>query len=198
MRRVSISCIVEGHGESEAVPILIRHIVTALNPTLLLHVPPMPIRVSRSKIVKAQELETAIDAAARKNKGPGAILLLLDADEDCPAILAPQLLQRARAARSDMPIAVVLAQKEYEAWFLAAAHSLRGRQGLSATLEPPPDPEAVQGAKEWLSKRMEGSRIYKETVDQPALTRAFDLNAARQCASFRKLCRDIERLVSEL
>ncbi len=97
-----------------------------------------------------------------------------------------------------MPIAVILAQMEYEAWFLAAALSLRGQQGLAATLEPPPDPEAHSGAKEWLRRHMEGSRSYKETVDQPALTRLFDLTAARQTASFDKLWRDMERLLTEL
>ncbi len=193
-----ISCIVEGQGDSVAVPILIRRIVTALEPTLLLHIPQPPIRVSRDKIVKSQELETAVEAAAEKNNGSGAILLLMDADADCPATLAPQLLLRARVARNDMPIAVVLAHKEFEAWFLAAAQSLRGQQGLASTLEPPPDPEGITGAKEWLRKHMEGSRTYKETVDQAALTRLLDLNAARQSPSFDKLWRDIARLLAEL
>ncbi len=55
-----------------------------------------------------------------------------------------------------------------------------------------------RGAKEWLRRHMEGSRSYKETVDQPALTRLFDLTAARQTASFDKLWRDMERLLTEL
>lgn len=198
MRRVNIACIVEGPGDARAVPILLRRIVSTLDPNVLLNTPETAIHVDRSKIVKAGELERYVVLAAAKNNGHGAILILIDADDDCSATLAPQLLRRAQAARSDVPISVVLAQKEYEAWFLAAAHSLRGQQGLAATLEPPANPELISGAKEWLIKRMEGSRAYKETVDQPALTRVFDLTAARRAASFDKLCRDIARLLAEL
>ena len=198
MKRINIACIVEGEGDAKAVPILLRRIVREIDPTLLLNTAEEAIKVDRSKIVKPEELERYVELAAENNAGHGGILILVDADEDCPAALAPQLLQRAHAARSDMPIAVVLAQREYEAWFLAAAQSLQGKKGLSAALKPPSDPEAVPGAKEWLRKHMEGSRKYSETVDQPALTRVFDLNAARQTASFDKLWRDVERLLFEL
>src|SRR5438045_2049103 len=126
MRRVSIACIVEGYGEVEAAPILLRRIVQDLDPTLLLLIPSPPIRIPPDKLVKANELERAVELAARKNNPPGAVLILIDADEDCPAVLAPQLLARARKQRSDPPLAVVLAKREYEAWFLAAAVSLRG------------------------------------------------------------------------
>ncbi len=197
MRRVNIACIVEGQGDALAVPILLRSIVTMLDPALSLNTPEA-IRVDRSKIVKPGELERYVTLAAAKNGERGAILVLMDADDDCPAMLAPQLLRRAQAARSDMPIAVVLAQREYEAWFLAAAHSLRGKHGLSALLEPPADPEAISDAKGWLRKHMEGSRTYKETVDHLALTRVFDLNAARRAASFDKLFRDVMRLLAEV
>ena len=73
MRRVSISCIVEGQGDMEAVPILIRRIVTALDPTLLLHIP-LPSRVSRSKIVKSQRTgnSSTLRWRQRKNAGHGA------------------------------------------------------------------------------------------------------------------------------
>jgi hypothetical protein len=198
MREANIACIVEGHGEVEAVPILVRRIVQALDSTILLRFPTNPIRIPRDKFVKTGELERAVELAALKNRAPGAILILLDADDDCPKELAPQLLLRARNARSDMPIRVVLAKREFEAWFLAAAESLRGQQGLSSTLEPPPDPEAIQGAKEWLRKHMEANRTYSETVDQPALTRCFDMEAARQAPSFDKLYRDVEWLLQEI
>ena len=198
MRRVNIACIVEGAGEVAAVPILIRRVVEEIDASLSVHVPQPPIRVSRSKCVKQGELERYVELAARKLESSGAILILLDADEDCPAILAPKLLGRARTQRSDMPMAVILAKREYKAWFIAAAASLRGHQGLSNDLQPHANPEEVQGAKEWLRKCMEVGRTYSETVDQPALTRRFDLQAARQASSFDKFYRDIERLLAEL
>lgn len=198
MNPISIACIVEGHGDVEAVPIVLRRIVRELNPALTLIIPPPPIRVPRDTLLKDGEIERVVQLAALKNNGPGAVLILVDADEDCPATLGPELLARAKAARSDVPIAVVLAKWEFEAWFLAAALSLRGVQDLNETLEPPADPESVQGAKEWLRRQMPANRTYSETVDQPVLARHFDLTAARQALSFDKLYRDIDRLLQEL
>ena len=43
---------------------------------------------------------------------------------------------------------VFLAKKEFEAWFLAAAESLRGQQGLPLDLTSPHYPENIRGAKE--------------------------------------------------
>lgn len=197
MTTIQIRPIVEGHGEHEAVPILIRRIVQELDPSLHIDVL-KPVRISRSKIGKPGELERAVNLAAREFPGKGGILILLDSDDECPAKLGPELLARATAARSDVALAVVLAKQECEAWFLASAEALRGLRGLSATLQPPPDSEAIRGAKEWLSRHMPGSQQYRETLDQPALSARFDLNLARRAPSFRKCYRDVARLVQEL
>ena len=194
---VQIGCIVEGHGEVEAVPILIRRIAKRLYPELQVVTPP-PIRVPRDKVVKAGELERKVELAARKISGQGAIFILLDSDDDCPAQLGPELLCRARQVRSDLPIAVVLAKREFEAWFLAAAESLRGQRGLKNDLEPPNNPEEIHGAKEWLSHRMEGTGAYSPTVDQPGLTVRFDFAQACHADSFDKCYRDIVYLLNEL
>lgn len=192
----SIVPIVEGHGEVHAVPILLRRLAGHYRPELNVDVM-RPIRRSRDRLLLQGELEKDIELAAEKLTGPGAILILLDTDGECPATLGPALLQRARASRPDRVIQVVLAHREYEAWFLAAAESIRGKRGLSGDLLPPPDPESVQGAKEWLKDRMRGSRTYSETVDQPALTASFDIEQARECRSFRKLCQTLEALLSQ-
>jgi hypothetical protein len=75
---------------------------------------------------------------------------------------------------------------------------LRGRRGLAHDLNPPPDPEAIRGAKEWLGDHMTSGRRYQETLDQPALTASFDLSAARAVDSFDKCHREISRLLTEL
>lgn len=82
-------------------------------------------------------------------------MVVLDSEDDCPGQLGPRILQRAAQARSDVSLAVVLPKREFEAWFLAAAESIRGYRGLPQDLRPPPNPEAVQGAKEWLNHRMQ-------------------------------------------
>ena len=194
---VKIGCIVEGESEVETVPLLIRRIAGNLYPELPIVVPP-PIRRPRNKVVKENELEKAVEFVARQIGGQGAIFIIFDSDDDCPAELGPALLRRASQAHSDLPIAVVLAKHEFEAWFLAAAESLRGQSGLGDDMHPPNDPEAIRGAKEWLSNQMEGSRTYRETRDQPTLAVLFDIEQARQADSFDKCYRDIVRLLSEL
>jgi hypothetical protein len=143
-------CIVEGHGDRESVPVLIRRLAAKLDPAMIVHIPP-PLRIPKNKLLKPGELERAVELAARRIAGHGAVLILLDSDDDCPAQLGPELLQRATSARRDVPLAVVIAKREFESWFLAAAESLRGNRGLATDLNPPPDPETIRGAKEWLT-----------------------------------------------
>lgn len=193
MRR--IATIVEGHGEVEALPILLRRIAQHLAPGTGLDLP-RPIRIPRNRVVREGELERAVALAARRAGADGRILLLLDANGDCPARLAPRLLDRAVAARSDRRIRVVLAKMEYEAWFLAAAASLAGRAGLGEDATPPEDPEAVRGAKAWLSARMPPGRPYRETIHQASFSTAMDLDRARSAPSFDKLVRDVRFLLA--
>ena len=194
---VTLTCIVEGHGEIDAVPITIRRIARQLDPGLVVRIH-QPFRVPRNKLVKEGELERAVDLAARRAGGDGAVLIVLDSDDECPATLGPALLVRARRTRSDLPISVVLAKREFEAWFLAAAESLRGRRGLADDLESPADPESIRGAKEWLTARMEDGRRYVETLDQPALAAAFDLLHARRSDSFDKFFREVASVLEFL
>jgi hypothetical protein len=198
MPPLSIACIVEGDGDVEAVPILIRRVAARVDPALSILVR-RPWRIPRSRLVRAGELERAIEGAARQVGRQGGILVLIDSDDDCPASLGPQLLDRARKTRSDLPIGVALAKREFEGWFLASAESLRGRRGLPDDLNPPPDPEAIRGAKEWLTRQMSGGARYSETLDQPALAAAFDLDqAAGRSDSFEKCLREITGLILAL
>jgi hypothetical protein len=191
-----IGCVVEGHGEEESVPILVRRIAQALDPTISVEIP-RPVRVTKSKLLKPGELERAVGLAALNVKGEGGLLVILDSDDDCPAQLGPQLLARAQSARRDLPSAVVLPKTEFESWFMAAAESLRGQRRLPHNLEPPAHPEEIHGAKEWLNERLvEGT--YSPRVDQPSLTHAFDFALAQRAPSFGKCYRDVVRLLETL
>ena len=190
---IRIVAIVEGDGEVKAVPVLLRRIGAAVAPLAALDMA-RPIRVPRGRFLKANGLEGYVSLAARRAGPDGRILVLLDANGDCPAELGATLLQRARAARPDLLIEVVLAKCEYEAWFIAAADSLRGTRGISNAANVPPDPESIRGAKEWLRARMSGP--YSPTADQAALTARFDMTAARRRApSFDKMWRAVSVLM---
>lgn len=194
---VKIGCVVEGKSEVAAVPILIRR-VAAIHYPELETVIPRPIRIPRNQVFRIGELERAVGLAYQNIGRQGAIFIILDSDDDCPAELGPALLHRVSQVFRNMPIAVVLAKHEFEAWFLAAAESLRGQRGLRNDLNPPDNPEGIRGAKEWLSHQMESSRTYTETTDQPALAALFDIEQARRADSFDKCYRDLVRLLNEL
>lgn len=194
---LNLCCIIEGHGDSQAVPVLVRRIQQALRPDIQLNVV-SPIRVPRHKIVKPYELERAVELAARQSTPPRAILILVDADDDAPCTLGPELLQRAKAARSDVPIGVVLAKREFETWFLAAIESLSGRRGLPMDLQPIADVESISDAKGKLKSLAHGSLVYSPIPDQPALAATFDMNLARRRSdSFDKCWREMEWLLTE-
>jgi len=188
----SLALIVEGQGDVASIPLIVRRIAEAEG----IHAPRLvgPFRVQRYAIVRPGELERAVERAARSLGGSGAILVVIDADDDLPCRLGPSLTQRASAARRDVPSAVVIANREKEAWYLAAANSLRGRRGIPPDVDPPPDAEGVRGAKAWLAKVMK--RPYSEVADQPALGALFDLEQARtNSPSFDKLYREVCRLL---
>jgi hypothetical protein len=194
---LNLCCIIEGHGEEQAVPLLVRRIQQSLRPDIQL-IEVKRLRVPRHKMVRPKELERAVELAARLTKPPRAILILVDADDDPPCLLGPTLLERARASRPNDSVGVVLAKREFESWFLAAIESLCGRRGLPADLQPIPDFENIRDAKGRLTSLMHGSGVYSPTPDQPALTALFDMNLARQrSASFDKCWREIERLLAE-
>ena len=189
----NIVAIVEGDGEVEAVPVLIRRIaleIAPLSPPTVLK----PIRIRRQRILKEGELERYVSLAAAQVGVGGRILILMDANGDCPAEIGPDVLERARTVCPDRLIESVLAKCEYEAWFLAAAESISGTRGLLPEMSAPPGPESIRGAKEWIDSRMRGS--YRPTADQAALTAGFDMELARRrSASFDKMWRAVAALL---
>jgi Domain of unknown function (DUF4276) len=125
----------------------------------------------------------------------GFVLLLIDAEEDCPAKLGPRLLARARAARRDADIACVLAKRELENWFKASANSLAGVCGLPDDLTAPENSEMGSG-NTWLTRQMQRKnrrRKYAKPADAVELAARIDCQKCRENSlSFDKLCRELE------
>lgn len=190
---MKIASIVEGDGEVAALPILLRRLNARYTPEHWFD-PLRPIRVRRDRFLnREEEFRRQLLLAAAKSGEAGWILILLDADDDCPAELARCTLDRARQYVGDRKLSVVLANREYEAWFIAAAASLDGVRGLTLPLaEHDMDAELPRDAKGWLNKRMAGA--YNPILDQPALSQVFNLDEAHsRSRSFRKLCREWEK-----
>ena len=197
MSWLCVAPIVEGDGEVAAV----RGLLTRVWSELLggSHVEVLaPIRGKRKQLVQEEILvetvQIAIDMLQDRAYpyGPSLVLVLLDSDTDCPAKLGPRLLSMAKAAHSHADIACVIAKKEYETWFVAAAESLAAFLDVAKV---PEDPETTGAGKKWIEDHYrDKKRNYKPTVDQPAMTAKMDLVKCRERSpSFAKLCRELEK-----
>lgn len=182
---MNIVPIVEGQGEETAVPLLLRRLRDEAQ-LWNLEVG-RTIRQRRTQLVKKATLQAAVRIAAIRDDC-AAILVLFDADDDCPKERVPELEAWARDAAGDRPCAVVIATREYEAWFLASLETLRGRCRIQEQAVSHHDPESVRAAKEELERNMAAGASYSPPVDQARLTAHLDFERAyRNCRSFRKL-----------
>jgi hypothetical protein len=193
-----IITVVEGHGEVDSVPVLIRRLLSRYYPTGTWEVP-TPIRISRGKLLSSDtELTRVLSLAIAKAGDAGGVLFLFDSDDECAVALATNLLNKLHLGGRPQPVACVVAQREYEAWLIAGAESLRGKRRLPENLSPPDDPQKIRGAKEWLGNRMSDGK-YREALDQPALTAYLDIELARgRAPSLDKFCREVERIAEAL
>jgi hypothetical protein len=124
------------------------------------------------------------------------VLILLDAEGDCPKTLAPRLLEVARKGLpGDVPVSCVLAKRMLENWIVAGASTLAGINGLPDPL-PARDRFEDRSGVAWLDAQLRGqnpARKYKKTVNAEVFVRAMDLQECRANApSFDKLCRELE------
>jgi hypothetical protein len=190
-----IQPIVEGQGEEQAVPVLLRRLIPELGCFVSIG---KPIRQRRTEIVREGDFKRALQLAQLK---PGilAILVLFDADDDCARNLIPKMRDWAAEAAPNVPCAIVMARREYEAWFLAALESLRGQRGISEDAYYSQEPEQKRGAKDSLSEFMPRNTLYSPSADQAALSAVFALeHAYRRAASFQKLVKELCRILGQL
>lgn len=147
-------------------------------------------------MLRSGEIERAITLGTQQRGDVTSILLILDADDDDPAEIEAALQERCHKA-TRLPTGVVVARREFEAWFLGSKDSLRGIRGIRTNANAPDKPEEIRGAKERLSRNMEGERIYNAVYDQPAFAARMDLDLTLQrCISFRRLVSEVERILA--
>lgn len=189
-----IQPIVEGHGEVEAVPVLLRGLQTELGEYGFQIA--RPIRRKRSELVTEEQVRKSVRLAMGTPQCAG-ILILFDSDDDCPATIGPLIQGWAQTEAGEILCQVVLAKREYEAWFIAAIESFRNFRGIRGDAISHPEPEAVRDCKGALEDRMTRGSSYAPSVDQAAFTAKLDLRAAYQaCRSFRRIASAFGRLAS--
>ena len=188
--------IVEGHGEVEAAPVLLRRLLAAANCQNV--GVGRPIRRTQSQLRSKEGIQAGVRLALLQPEC-AAVVILFDGEDDCPKELAAQVRAWAREVASGTPCDVVVAYREYETWFLAALESLRGQYGIAKDAAAPVNPESKRDAKGALEEFMPPDRAYSETGDQPAMSAVFDMGLAhRRDRSFRKLVKAIGELLTQL
>jgi hypothetical protein len=193
---VKIYPIVEGHGEVEAVPVLMRRLL-AESQCFGVQVG-RPIKRTQAQFRSREPVQSAIRLALLQ-PACAAIVILFDGEDDCPKTLAEQVRNWAKEAAGTVPCDVVIAYREYETWFLAAVESLRGKYGIRVDAAAPEDPEARRDAKGALEAFMPANRAYSETGDQPGMSNAFDMGLAyRRNRSFRKFVKTIGDILTQM
>jgi hypothetical protein len=137
---------------------------------------------------RPEEFRRYVLLAASKCGDEGWILIVFDADDDCPVSKHKEVLDQARGIAPHRRIAVVMANREYEAWLMASARSLHGQRGFQWQEEPTSIPfDTKRDAKGWIRERMGGASY--GISDQVAFTKHIDLAMAfENSRSFRKLC----------
>lgn len=169
-------------------------------------------RVPRDRLVhpKGQALaETAEKAflklrasCSREEQARMVLLILLDAEGDCPKALSSALLQVARqTVPAELPIACVLAKRMFENWIVAGASTLATVCGLPDPVPARFTVENLSGAA-WLDAQIRGTGSrptlkYDKTAHALRLVQRMDLAECRANApSFDKLCRELERRIA--
>ena len=211
MPRYVIVPIVEGHGEVKDVPVLINRWLRHRNYHRNVEVDVAgPVRASGVGALKvphdeADELGVEYYVGIAMLRRPDIILVILDADKECPRTLGHSLLARAKAVvRPGYPIGIVVANREYEAWFLAAFSNLQFRSALSslgfslsrASLPKGTDVESIADCKGYVAKLLSLTK-YEPTIHQSKLTEnlPFSDGMLRRSRSFRKLLKELNTLL---
>lgn len=193
---MKIKPIVEGPGDVGAVPVLLRRLQFEYN--LGGHTVQIarPIKWKRSCFNSELQVRRAVQLARAEPDCVG-ILILFDSDDHCPRSQAGQVAQWSRLEAREIPCEVVMAHREYEAWFLATVESLRGRNGIREDAVSEKAPERVRGAKERLETKMVANMSYSETTDQVTLTGHADFRATyASCRSFQRLVKAFRSLLT--
>lgn len=204
MRIIRIAPIVEGDGEVIALPVLLRRIAAEILQDTVIDVL-RPWHLHRGYVLPAHpaKFEEALQVSAvnlLRHPAPipdSRILLVMDRDPnpEPTCTLGPRLQDDARARlRPGVGLSCVLADKEFESWFVAAASSLTDHLDFDIEVWAKSVAELTLKGKTWIKTHFKRAS-YRETVDQVKLTAQMDLSLCRRNSpSFDKLCRELERL----
>jgi hypothetical protein len=189
--QIVVASVVEGHGEVAALPVLLRRVfegvdIYGINAR-------RPHRLPRGKFTKDDQLRRAVDIQSAAIQGAGGVIVLADADDDCPVELRDRCLEL--VGNTTVPLKIIFANREFEGWYLAGIESLRDHRSVREDAAFEGNPESTRDAKGHLERLM--NEPYRETLHQAAFAAQVDLDlVAERSPSFQKFRRDVEGLTS--
>ncbi len=179
-----LGLVVEGRGEVQAVPLLLRKLLRQRGEYRDLVGRPVPCN-GRENALKPKGLEGKVAVAAVR-PGCRCVLVLLDGEGDPVCELGPELLSRSRPAAAGKEVVVCLADAKYEDWLVASAESL-DVAGLSYA----PERDSVKVLKEALHPSK-----YVKPSWQPRLTNDLDFDlASERNGSLARFLDKFDRLI---
>lgn len=184
--------VVEGPGDMQAVPLLLRRLLHERHQIYDVEVLP-PYRYGNLPKMLKNFVRNVL-AAAKEN---APILWTADCDDGCPIAWVNQFEEQLPAGLQ-IPIRFALFLREYESMFLAEHNCLISKLALELDTPALPNPETHRDAKGEISRMMPAGAAYKEMVHQPRLTAAMDLDTAiANSRSLRHLDRALLALVRQ-
>lgn len=195
--------IVEGDGEVEAVPLLLRRLFHDTKSRYEFEILRAKNANGRGNLTKDGGIEKFLKYAQLETNVAG-IMVFLDADEDCAKDIALNIAGRAKELHMGVPVTVICPAHEYEAWFLASLDTIsgvriKGREGINSGTSYAGEVEEVRSVKGWLSRNMPEGRAYRETEDQVALTQLLDFALVHERSrSFRRLEHAIDEILNAI
>jgi hypothetical protein len=194
-----IQPLVEGRGEEAAIPNLIRRIASDAESygakVAQGHFHP------RGKMRKLEELKDFIKVAKRQ-RGCAAILVIFDADDECPGDINDDLLEAARLEALPHVLAMVYPVRMIESWLLASPSALREYFDLTeiqlADLHTL-DPDSVRNPKAMLQRLTPAPDTYVSSVDMAGICSLLDIGEAlSRSRSFKKFYQETISLLESI
>lgn len=192
---LGVFSIVEGHGDVEAVRVLIRsfaHNVASNYDFELLE----PMRISRGKILDEAELGRAVQLANLRLRDFDVrwLFAVFDSDDECPVVLATAAHQIISSRSVNLETSVVIADKEFESWFLCALDVIRAGNRLRSGVQLVQDSAAIRDAKGYFERNfLPSGAYYSEAIDQARFSSFFNFNLDGN-RSFEKLKKELGRI----
>ncbi|MHA1652978.1 MAG: DUF4276 family protein [Candidatus Thorarchaeota archaeon] len=161
---------------------------------------------SKSKLLR--KLEAHVQLCLRKREAQG-ILIVYDADDECPKDEAISLANKISTWSVGAPVAIAIAQREFEAWLIASIDSIAGKHlegcnGIRRGVSFGGTPDTIADPKEWLSQHLQQRpgrpfRKYKETKHAREMSKHVDVTlATKRSRSFRRLVHAVEQVVMNM